>query len=185
VAHPTCRSALLALFALLSSGCAALVPETCEQFEERRKQTNYATEYAFEGTNVSSNSRALAKNELAAAPLYQMKLDTDNTRPCSHVKIRKEIALIRRDNTDLIFEETREFFTENGTRIAQKKEVLTGQLNKSGHYSAVVPLPIPRNAPPGKYRLTSTLMLRTRNDPKPKMLARTTASFQVTAAKNK
>ncbi len=178
-----CRCALLAVIAIVLSGCASLFPESCEQFEERRKTTNYATEYSFESSKLNDDARALGKNELAVVPRYQMTLTSDSIPPCSHVKIKKELVLVRRDNVDVVFEEKREFFAEDGTRIAVKSEVLTKQLDKSGRYAAVVPLPIPTNAPPGKYRLTSTLTLKTKNNAKALVLGHSTAVFQVTAAK--
>ncbi len=177
------RSALFVAAALLLGGCASLFPESCEQFEEHRKQTNYATDYTFESSKVDGDTKTLGKNDLAVAPHYQMTLGSDSVSPCTHVKIKKELVLVRRDNPNLIFEETREFFAADGTRIAVKNEVLTGQLDKSGRYAATVPLPIPKNAPPGKYRLTSTLTLKTKGSTKSSVLARTAAVFQVTAGK--
>ena len=178
-----CRPALLVATALLLGGCASLFPESCEQFEEHRKQTNYATDYTFERSKVDSDAKVLGKNDLAAAPRYEMTLDRDSVAPCTHVKMKKQLVLVRRENPNLIFEETREFFAADGARIAVKSEVLTRQLDKSGRYAATVPLPIPKNAPPGKYRLTSTLTLKTKGSAKSSVIARTAAVFQVTAGK--
>jgi hypothetical protein len=180
VRSPRFRLAVLIGLTLVVQGCASLRQESCEQFEERRKQTNYATQYTFEGTKVSAEAKPLGKNDLAVAPRYEMTLDNDHPRPCSHVKLRKELTLMRRDNADLIFEETREFFTNDGKRIAEKKEVLTGQLDRSGRYSAFVPLPIPKNAPAGKYRVVSTLVLKTKGSTKTQLLGRTAAVLEVT-----
>lgn len=174
------RSALLVSGAVLFTSCATLFPESCEQFEERRKQTNYATEYRLESSvNRTADVKALGKGELAAARAYKLRLDTERPRPCSHLKIQKEFILVRRDNLGLTFEETREFFAENGTRIAVKNEVLTDQLRQSGRYIASVPLPIPKNSPPGKYRLTSTLTLKMKGSTKAITLAKAAATFQV------
>ena len=179
------RPALLVGIAVLLTSCATLFPESCEQFEERRKQTNYATEYRLDSSsNQTADVKALGKGELAAARTYRLRLDTERARPCSHVKIQKELVLVRRDNLGMTFEETREFFAENGTRIAVKNEVLTDQLRQSGRYLASVPLPIPKTSPPGKYRLTSTLTLKIKGSTKTVTLAKATASFQVTPAKN-
>jgi hypothetical protein len=175
------RHAALGAIAMLLSGCATLFPETCEQFEENRKTANYNTEYKFENARLD-NAKPLGRNEMATAPRYQMRLDSENVRPCSHAKIKKQLTLVRRDNADLIFEETREFFTAGGKRIAQRTETLT-TLDKSGRYTATVPLPIPKNAPAGKYHLTSILTVKTKHNPKPIVLARSTATFTVTAPK--
>lgn len=166
--------------AMLLSACSTLAPETCEQFEERRKTTNYATEYRLETTRLGKEFKPLRTNELAAVQDYRMNMGNDSVRPCSHVKIEKELTLLRRNIAGMVFEETREFFAENGTRIATKTETLSEQLVQSGRYSAQVPLPIPRNAPSGRYRLTSTLTVRMKGG-KTTILARSNASFRVGA----
>ncbi len=181
---PLYRPALFVGVTILLTGCATLFPESCEQFEERRKQSNYATEYRLDGgNNQTADVKSLGKGEMAAARTYQLRLDTERARPCSHVKIQKELVLIRRDNPSVILEETREFFAENGARIAVKSEVLTDQLRQSGRYTASVPLPIPKTAPAGKYRLTSTLTLKMKGSTKVVTLAKAAASFQVAPLK--
>jgi len=174
------RSTLLAAMAVLLAACAMLRPQRCEQFEAGRNQ-NTDTHYVLETVALDGYVRTLGNEDMAIVPRYRLKLDTASAQPCSHINIRKELVLLRRDNPDMVFEESREFFAEDGTRIAVKNEVLTAQLGRSGRYAAVVPLPIPRNAPLGKYRIASTLTIRTRDNKQAQTLARSQVMFRVVA----
>jgi len=175
------RLTVLAAMTALLAACATLVPERCEQFETGRNETNTNTRYTIEAAALGDYSRTLGNEDMAIVPRYRLKLDTASAQPCSHINIRKELVLLRRDNPDLVFEESREFFAEDGTRIAVKNEALTAQLGRSGRYAAVVPLPIPRNAPLGKYRIASTLTIRTRDNKRTQTLARSQVMFRVVA----
>jgi hypothetical protein len=169
------RLTLLAA-ALALGGCVTLPRESCEQFESARKSTNYATEYNRDARQALKPLRA----GTAMAVDYRLQLDRARVAPCSHVMIRKELTLLRRDEAGAVLEETREFFAEDGTRIAVKQENLTGQLRESGRYTASVPLPIPKKAPSGAYYLVSTLTLKPKTGAA-QVLAKTAASFEVVA----
>jgi hypothetical protein len=171
----------VASFAVLFSGCATLVPtETCEQFEARRKQVNYATEYRRDEKQTVTPMR---KGFAAMAMQYRLRLEPERVRSCSHVTIHKELVLSRRDDAGVTLEETREFFAEDGTRIAIKNENLSNQLRHSGRYTASVLLPIPKNAPAGAYHLVSTLILKMKGSAENQVLAKTTISFEVVPSK--
>jgi len=172
IAH---RLTLLVL-ALTLGGCATLARESCEQFDAARKSTNYATEYNRDTAHALKPLRA----GVAMAVDYRLQLDRARVAPCSHVTIRKELTLLRRDEAGAVLEETREFFAEDGTRIAVKQENLTNQLRHSGRYTAAVPLPIPKNAPAGAYHLVSTLTLKPKTGAA-QVLAKTGVSFDVIA----
>jgi hypothetical protein len=161
---------------VLIAGCASFRPQTCEQFDAKRKQTNYATEYR---RDAGANVKPLYKGA-ALAVEYDLSVDTDRAYPCSHVMIRKELTLTRRQDAGGAIDEIWEFYAEDGTRITIKNENLNSQLRQSGRYVASVPLPIPRGAPPGRYYVISTLTLRTRGDTH--VLAKTSASFDVVYA---
>jgi len=173
---PVSGLAALIAAALLLGGCASLVPQSCEQFESARKKADYATEYR---RNEKEKVAPLRKGPVAMATQYQLRLDTERVRPCSYVTIHKTLALARRDDAGAVLEETREFFAEDGSRIAVKQENLTSQLKQGGHYNASVQLPIPKNAPAGAYHLISTLTLKIRGESH--VLAKTGASFEVIA----
>jgi hypothetical protein len=171
-------SLTVVLIAALSSGCAMFAPSSdCKQFDEQRRQMRYSTEYRFER---DEEPKPFGNQEFAVVTLYQLKISPQRARYCSHITIDKELALVRRENTDIVFEETREIFSGTGARIATKTEVV--QLRKNGRYAASVPLPIPRNAPAGKYNVVSRLMVRMGNG-KSVMIARADADFEVAPSK--
>lgn len=172
---------MLAALALVLGGCASLAPQSCEQFDAARKTVDYATGYRHEEKQMIA---PLRKGPVAMALAYELKLDSTRVRPCSHVIIHKSLTLARRDDAAAVLEETREFFAEDGTRIAVKQENLTNQLRRSGRYTASVPLPIPKRAPAGAYHLVSTLTLK-RKGSADQVLAKTAASFEVTASDRK
>jgi hypothetical protein len=160
--------------AVLLGGCAALrQPSSCDQFEVKRKQTNYATEYK---RDTKASVKSLAKGQ-AIIVEYDVRTDTSSARPCTHVTIYKDLMLARRVDIAFTIEEAWEFFAEDGTRITSKQENLTNQLRLSGRYTASVPLPIPRGAPPGKYYLVSTLTAKSRTGTE--TLAKTSTTFDV------
>jgi hypothetical protein len=80
-------------------------------------------------------------------------------------------------------EEVREFYTDPGTLITTKTESVGDQFQVSGYYAAELPLPIPQKAPPGKYRIVSKLIMKTKNKSKGIVLARANATFQVVSRK--
>ena len=172
-------SVAIASVVVLLSGCTTFgPPPSCEQFDAQSKKTNYATQYNLKGNDTTS----LQKNELAKTATYEITLDSEKVWPCSHVAIKKDLTLARSDNKNLIFEETREFFAANGARIVAKNETLTEQLKKSGRYQATILLPIPKGAPPGKYRIVSTLNVKTPGKAAT-VIGKSSATFEVLAVK--
>lgn len=169
---PIRLTALIAI-AILLGACALPQPAACDQFNAKRKQTNYATEYRHD---ANAGVKPLKKGQ-AIAVEYSLQVDTLRARPCSHVTIYKELTLARRADIAFTIEEAWEFYAEDGTRITAKRENLTNQLRQSGRYTASVPLPIPRNAPPGKYYLVSTLSAKSRAGST--TLAKTSTGFDV------
>lgn len=163
----------------------AETPSACAEFAEQRKTLRYATTYRIapaESESAARNFRPLPAGEAARARHYTLRFDRDDIAPCHHLMMRKELYLQRAAKSPLRFQETREFYSGDGTLIAVKNEVLENQLGASGYYLASVPLPIPQNAPAGKYRVVSKLILQG-PDGKAQLLATTSANFQVTAAK--
>lgn len=170
---------------LAISACATFNENTCAQFEERRKETDYDTQYRFsepDSETAAHNFKPMPRGAVAVVRLYRMRVDQARIKPCRNLTIRKEIYLQRTAGKNMVFEEVREFYTAHGTLIASKTEILGHQLRTSGYYLGDTPLPIPQNAPPGKYRIVSKLIMKTKNSKsRPMLLARTSASFQVLA----
>lgn len=171
---------------LLTTACATFRQETCAQFEERRKETDYRTQYRFSDSDsetAASNFKQLPRGKSAAVRLYKMQLDPPAIKTCNQLVIHKEIYLQRTADKKLVLEEVREFYTGDGTLIATKTESIGDQLRTTGYYTGNTPLPIPENAPSGKYRIVSKLVLKRKNKSQSELLAKTSASFQVVARK--
>ena len=177
--------AALAVTWLAISGCATFHEDTCAQFEERRKETDYDTQYRFsesDSDTAAHNFKPMPRSAGAVVRLYKIRIDQTRIKPCHNLTIRKEVYLQRAAGANMVLEEVREFYTAHGTLIASKTEILSDQLRTSGYYFGDTPLPIPQNAPPGKYRIVSKLVMKAKNKKtRAVMLARTSASFQVWA----
>ena len=174
---------------LVMSGCATFRKETCAQFEQRRKQTDYTTEYRFsepDSEAASHNFKPMPRNAGAVVRLYKMRVDPREIKPCHDLTLRQEIYLQRATGFNMTLEEVREFYASNGALITSKTETLSDQLRTSGYYFGETPLPIPQHAPPGKYRVVSKLLMKMKNrNSRTVLLARTSASFQVLALNKK
>ncbi len=167
---------------LLVSGCASVYQPSCAQFDETRKETDYSTQYRINETDTkksTSQYKPLAKRTPAAVHVYNLQLSKTTIEPCNHLMLHKEIFLQRTSKTTLVLEESREFYAADGTLIAKKNEDISSQLRTGGYYVADVPLPIPESAPPGKYRIVSKLLLKTKKNKSATVLAKTSTTFQV------
>jgi hypothetical protein len=174
--------AILAGLSLLASGCATIREETCEQFEANRKDTDYSTQYHFsepDSEMAAKNFKPLPRGANAVVRLYRIHLDPPKVKPCRHLTIRKEIYLQQSVRLNRTLEEVREIYTSEGTLIAAKTESIGDRLRTSGYYTGETLLPIPENAPLGKYRIVSKLVLKTNKKSKAIVLAKTSVSFQV------
>ena len=180
------RTSSLLLFAaiLLLSGCAGLRETSCEQFREVRQETDYTTQYRLlepDTDNAARRFKPLPKGAVAVVRQYKMEVSAPEIKPCNHLKIQKEIYLLRKNDKNLILEEIREFYTADGVLIATKSEFVEDQMRTSGYYAGSTPLPIPEKAPPGKYRIVSKLVMKRKNTSRTTILARVSANFQVIA----
>ena len=175
-------SVFLIGFSLLTSGCATFRSETCEQFEANRKDADYGTKYQFsesDSDTAAKNFKPLPRGANAVVRLYRVQLDPPKIKPCRHLTIRKEIYLQQSARQSRTLEEVREIYTSDGTLIATKTESVGDQLRTGGYYTGETLLPVPENAPLGKYRIVSKLVMKTKKKSQPSVLAKTSASFQV------
>ncbi len=173
---------ILVGLSLLISGCATIREETCGQFEENRKDTDYSTQYQFsesDSETAARNFKPLPRGANAVVRLYRIHLDPPRVKPCRHLTIRKEIYLQQSARLNRTLEEVREIYTSDGTLIATKTESVGDRLRTSGYYTGETLLPIPENAPLGKYRIVSKLVLKTKKNSQAIVLTKTSASFQV------
>jgi hypothetical protein len=169
-----------AFAAALLSGCATWAPDQCEQFEHVRRSTDYNAAYVYSRTETQRAEQNFARRPRradAVARWYTLRLNRSTTHACEHLYLIKDLYL-QRSGEALTIEEQREFYTAQGQLIATKRENVTDQLPKTGYYIASVPLPIPRGAPVGRYRVVSRL-IATPPQGRARTLATTTAEFRV------
>ena len=170
----------LLIAAALTSGCATLPPDECSRFDQTRKSTDYDTAYVYSKAETKRAEQSFARRSgrsTAIASWYTLRLNRVETRPCEHLYLIKDLYLQRAADA-MRLEEQREFYTAQGQLVATKRENVTDQLTKSGYYTASVPLPIPRGAPPGTYRIISRLIATSENG-RAQTLATTSAEFRV------
>jgi len=173
---------ILVGLSLIVSGCATIREETCEQFEANRKDTDYSTQYHFsepDSEMAAKNFKPLPRGANVVVRLYRIHLDPPKVKPCRHLTIRKEIYLQQSVRLNRTLEEVREIYTSDGALIATKTESVGDRLRTSGYYTGETMLPIPENAPLGKYRIVSKLVLKMNKKSKVIVLAKTSVSFQV------
>lgn len=175
------RSTLVSLCTIALTGCATLDPSVCGRFEHSRQSLRYDTLYRYSDTDTRRAEQSF-KSQRDTAPAavrwYTLRANVAEIQPCEHLYLYKELYLQRQAGDDLVIEETREFYTANGRRIATRKENVTRQLKRSGYYNAAVPLPIPETAPDGTYKVVSRLTAR-KNGGKETVLASASTEFRV------
>jgi hypothetical protein len=175
------RTALVGTAALMASGCAALTDYGCRLHETRVQTLDQSTHYRRLSSSSQTDGRPLTRTYPAQAPIYRLTLTSEKVPPCTMLSVRKEVVLARLNDRSLIFKETREFYAEDGTLITTLIEDVSAQLKESGTYRASFPLPIPRTAPAGKYRIVSRLTLERAGERRMLPLAQAEARFQIIA----
>ncbi len=160
------------------SGCAGLSDYACTLQESRAQSSDLATHYRY--TAPPDGNTQLPRGTSVKVTRYSVTFNVERIEPCTTLSIIKEITLLRGSDNNIVIKETREFYAEDGTLIATLSEDLTSQFGRSGPYTAVVPLPIPRKAPAGRYRILSRLTLEHRGDKHTQLLSAAEASFAIT-----
>ncbi|MHB8535125.1 MAG: hypothetical protein ACYDBW_06720 [Sulfuricaulis sp.] len=175
---------LFAALTLLTSGCASIHEESCTKFDERGRDSDNSTRYVYSDVDSESaaiNFKRLPRGRNVFVRLYLMHLDPPKITPCNYLVIQKDVYIQRNVNTSLALEEIREFYAANGTLIATKTERVGNQFRATGYYTGDTSLPIPPNAPLGKYRIVSKLVVKTKH--RVIVLASTSAGFQIVRRK--
>lgn len=165
---------------VLLAGCATTGDFGCDMHESRMRETKPVTTYRA----VSPKPGQLAPRVLPAgstpqAPTYSMTFKPGFTKPCTTVTLHKDVVILRSSGNDVTLSEIREFYAEDGTLITSSTQNITDQVKHSGIYIATTPLPIPRNAPPGKYKIVSKLQAERRGDRRPIPVAKTEGFFYI------
>jgi hypothetical protein len=140
----------------------------CEQHEAAMKGVKPVTAYRrVESPPGQPEPRTLPAGSVPLVTTYKLLFKPGFTKPCTSVTLHKDVAIQRGPGEDTILSEIREFYAEDGTLITSSTQDVSRQIQRSGTYVATTPLPIPKAAPPGKYRIVSRLTYERRNGGRP------------------
>lgn len=166
---------------VLLGGCASMDNFSCDMHEQSARGAKPITTY----TPVEPKPNAAAPYTLPAGSnaqvsTYKLTFRPSFTKPCTSISLRKDVVIQRSDDAQVVLNEIREFYAEDGTLIATATQDVSAQIKKSGAYLAVTPLPIPKSAPPGKYKIVSKLMFERHGDRRPAaLIARAEGFFYI------
>lgn len=157
--------------ALALAGCVRLPPPPNHpQNTACRVGTAWSTAYA----------RVRRLGDLAPGKVqvlrYRVRAEPTLGRPCGSLTLDKEL-IMRRGVGPLRIAEIRDFYT-HGRLVADHRAFIGHELAGSGVYKARVTLPIPAQAPPGRYEIVSLLYARW-GQGAPSLIARTQTRFRV------
>ena len=176
------RSALSAiLLTALLGGCASMDDFSCDMHETQTRGSKPVTTYTL--TDAKSGETALKvlpAGSIAQVPTYKIRFKPGFTKPCTTLTLHKDVIIQRSDEATVTLNEIREFYAEDGTLIATSSQDVSEQVKKSGAYIATTPLPIPKSAPPGKYKIVNKLLFERRGDRRaPVPIARAEGFFYI------
>lgn len=169
---------VLLIAPLFLAGCAHLDDFNCDMHEtSTRGKKPFTTYTAVEPKPGQTLPRILEPGSTPQAPVYTLSFKPGFTKPCTMITLQKEVVIHRGVESTLVLNEIREFYAENGALIASSTQDISEQVRKSGAYHASTPLPIPRTAPPGKYKIVSKLAYERRGDRRPSATIATAEGF--------
>lgn len=176
------RSALcvIVLTALLG-GCASMDQFSCDMHEKQTRGSKPVTAYTLIDPKSDQTAlRPLPAGSIAQVPTYKIRFMPGFTKPCTTLTLHKDVVIQRSDEANVMLNEIREFYAEDGTLIATSTQDISEQVKKSGTYTATTLLPIPKSAPPGKYKIVSKLLFERRGDRRaPVPIARAEGFFYI------
>ncbi len=154
---------VLTAFALLAYGRFAEASLQCKLYQWRSEKAHYETTYRYSAEQTKAARETYAplpkKGIFAIARLYEIAPEAATTKPCKNLAVTKRLFLQRKNDPDFVFREIIKFYADNGTLVATNIQDLSEQLPRTGYYLAADLLPIPENAPPGRYKMVSELVL--------------------------
>lgn len=177
--HRTALSAIL-LTALLG-GCASMDNFSCDMHETQARGSKPVTTYTLiDPKSGEAALRSLPAGSIAQVPTYKIRFKPGFTKPCTTLTLHKDVVIQRSDEDNVLLNEIREFYAEDGTLIATSTQDISEQVKRSGTYIATTPLPIPKSAPPGKYKIVNKLLFERRGDRRaPVSIARAEGFFYI------
>jgi len=168
------------LLTSLLGGCASISNFSCDMHESQTRGVKPVTTYTLATPQGSTAPRRLPVGSVAQAPVYKITFKPGFTKPCTMLTLHKDVIIERSDEAGVILTEIREFYAENGTLITTATQDISDQVKKSGIYVATTQLPIPKSAPPGKYKIVSKLMYeRHGNRRAPILISRAEGNFYI------
>jgi hypothetical protein len=172
---------LVLLLATLLGGCAGISEFSCDMHESQTRGTKPVTTYALTAPKDSEAApRTLPAGSIPQAPVYKLTFKPGFTKPCTTLTLHKDVVIQRSDDANVTLNEIREFYAEDGSLIASSTQDISDQVKKSGTYVATTPLPIPKSAPPGKYKIVNKLMFERRGDRRASVpIARAEGAFYI------
>lgn len=176
------RSALSAiLLTALLGGCASMDQFSCDMHETQTRGYKPVTTYTLADSKSGESAlRPLPAGSIAQVPTYKIRFKPGFTKPCTTLTLHKDVVIQRSNETNITLNEIREFYAEDGTLIATASQDISEQVKKSGTYIATTPLPIPKSAPPGKYKIVNKLLYERRGDRRaPVPIARAEGFFYI------
>ncbi len=157
--------------ALALAGCVRLPPPSNHpQSAACRVGTAWSTAYAR-----VRRLGGLAPGEVQVLR-YQVRAEPALGRPCGSLTLEKKLIL-RRGPGPLRIVEIRDFYA-HGRLVADHRAFIGHELTGSGVYKARVTLPIPAQAPLGRYEIVSLLYARWGKGA-PTLIARAQTRFRV------
>lgn len=167
---------------LLLGGCAGLDERACDAREAENRGVKPVTTYRLAALPPGQTEpRNLPAGSVPMVSTYKLSFKPGFTKPCSDTVLYKDVVIQRGPGDDLVLNEIREFYAEDGTLITSNAQDVTAQIRQSGNYVATTPLPIPKKAPPGKYRIVSRLMYERHGSGRPSIqIARGEAFLYIT-----
>jgi hypothetical protein len=175
------RSILLATAMALLGGCASMEQASCDRHEQSTRGVKPVTTYRLIPPKPGQAApRALPSGSVPLVPTYTQTFKPGFTKPCTSLTLYKDVVIQRSDDADVNLSEVREFYAEDGTLITSSTQDLSDQIKRSGTYVATTPLPVPKSAPPGKYKIVSKLLYERRGSGRsPLLVARTEGFFYI------
>jgi len=175
------HATLCVMLTALLGGCAGMDQFSCDMHETQARGTKPVTTYTLtDPKNGETALRPLPAGSVAQVPTYKIKFRPGYTKPCTTLTLHKDVVIQRSDEANVVLNEVREFYAEDGTLIATSTQDISEQVRKSGTYSATTPLPIPKSAPPGKYKIVNKLLFERRGEHRaPAQIARAEGFFYI------
>jgi len=169
------------LLAALLGGCASMDDFSCDMHETQARGSKPVTTYTRATLkNGETAPRSLPAGSVAQVPVYKIRFKPSYTKPCSTLTLLKDVVIQRSDEANVVLSEIREFYAEDGTLIATSTQDISEQAKQSGTYVATTPLPIPKSAPPGKYKIVNKLLFERQGDRRaPVSIARAEGFFYI------